>query len=107
LAARRAGAELTILCVNNGGGGIFDFLPVADHADAQLYERHIATPAGVELPQLAELAGLPYRPAATPDDVRQAAREPGLIEVRTDRADSVRLHRELAARVARDLLALR
>ena len=33
LAARRAGAELTIVCVNNGGGGIFDFLPVAEAAE--------------------------------------------------------------------------
>jgi 2-succinyl-5-enolpyruvyl-6-hydroxy-3-cyclohexene-1-carboxylate synthase len=30
LAARRAGVELEILCIDNGGGGIFDFLPVAD-----------------------------------------------------------------------------
>ena len=29
LSARRAGVELTIVCLNNDGGGIFDFLPVA------------------------------------------------------------------------------
>ncbi len=46
LAARRAGAELTVVCANNGGGGIFDFLPVAGHADPALYEEHIATPSG-------------------------------------------------------------
>ena len=34
LAARRAGADLQVVCLNNGGGGIFDFLPVAEHADA-------------------------------------------------------------------------
>ena len=35
--SRRAapGAELTIVCVNNGGGGIFDFLPVAEHAERE------------------------------------------------------------------------
>ena len=38
LAARRAGVELTIVCANNGGGGIFDFLPVAEAADAEPYE---------------------------------------------------------------------
>ena len=48
LAARRRGAELTIVCVNNGGGGIFDFLPVAEHADAEIYREHIVTPSGVE-----------------------------------------------------------
>ena len=47
LAARRAGVELEIVCVNNGGGGIFDFLPVAEHADPAAYEAHIATPSDV------------------------------------------------------------
>ena len=46
LAARRAGIDLTVVCLNNGGGAIFDFLPVAEHADPALYERHVATPSG-------------------------------------------------------------
>jgi 2-succinyl-5-enolpyruvyl-6-hydroxy-3-cyclohexene-1-carboxylate synthase len=78
LAARRAGVELQIVCLNNGGGAIFDFLPVAEHADAALYEEHIATPAGVDLAALA----------------------PGLIEVRTDRATNVDQHRAVVERVA-------
>jgi 2-succinyl-5-enolpyruvyl-6-hydroxy-3-cyclohexene-1-carboxylate synthase len=80
-AARRAGAELTIVCLNNGGGGIFDFLPVAEHADPALYEEHIATPAGVDLAELV----------------------PGLIEVRTDRRQNVALHRAVVERVAQTL----
>jgi 2-succinyl-5-enolpyruvyl-6-hydroxy-3-cyclohexene-1-carboxylate synthase len=81
LAARRAGADLRIICLNNGGGAIFDFLPVAEHADPALYEEHIATPAGVDLSELA----------------------PGLTEIRTDRARNVALHREVVERVARAL----
>ena len=38
LAARRLGADLTVVCANNGGGGIFDFLPVAGAADEAAYE---------------------------------------------------------------------
>jgi len=83
LAARRAGADLHVVCLNNGGGAIFDFLPVAEHADAALYEEHIATPASVEL----------------------AALGPEVTEVRTDRATNVRLHRELVERVAQALRA--
>ena len=49
LAARRAGAELTIVCLNNDGGGIFDFLPVAEQAEREAYERHIATPHWIDL----------------------------------------------------------
>src|SRR4051794_15915041 len=59
LAARRAGAELTIVCANNGGGGIFDFLPIAGAADHALYEEHIVAPAGVDLDRVAALADLP------------------------------------------------
>jgi 2-succinyl-5-enolpyruvyl-6-hydroxy-3-cyclohexene-1-carboxylate synthase len=82
LAARRVGVPLEIVCINNGGGGIFDFLPVAEHADPAAYEAHIATPSG---------------------DVDLAALWPGLREVRTDRRQNVRLHRELVERVAASL----
>jgi 2-succinyl-5-enolpyruvyl-6-hydroxy-3-cyclohexene-1-carboxylate synthase len=82
LAARRAGVELEIVCVNNGGGGIFDFLPVAEHADPAAYENHIATPSDV---------------------VDLAALWPGLREIRTDRRQNVALHRELVERVAQSL----
>ncbi|MEA2350632.1 MAG: 2-succinyl-5-enolpyruvyl-6-hydroxy-3-cyclohexene-carboxylate synthase, partial [Thermoleophilaceae bacterium] len=103
LAARRLGADLTIVCANNGGGGIFDFLPVADAADRDAYEEHIATPADVDLAAVAAAAGLPYVLASTLDEVRAAVTEPALVEVRTDRAASVRLHRDLYERVAREL----
>jgi 2-succinyl-5-enolpyruvyl-6-hydroxy-3-cyclohexene-1-carboxylate synthase len=82
LAARRAGVELEIVCVNNGGGGIFDFLPVAEHADPAAYEAHVATPSDV---------------------VDLAALWPGLREIRTDRRQNVALHRELVERVAQSL----
>jgi 2-succinyl-5-enolpyruvyl-6-hydroxy-3-cyclohexene-1-carboxylate synthase len=85
VAARRAGARLAIVCVNNGGGGIFDLLPVAAAADADRYERHIATPVDVSLATVAELAGMTHVRAATPDDVRAALAEGALIEVVTER----------------------
>ncbi len=99
LAAARAGIPLTVVCANNGGGGIFDFLPVADAADAALYEEHIATPSGIDPAAVAALAGMEHRLASTPDEVAAAASGPGLVEVRTDRAESVRLHRAVADRV--------
>ena len=83
LAAGRAGADVRVVCVDNGGGGIFDFLPLPASADPALYERHVATPTGVDPAALAAVAGLEDR----------------FTLVRTDRAQSVRLHRELYARV--------
>jgi 2-succinyl-5-enolpyruvyl-6-hydroxy-3-cyclohexene-1-carboxylate synthase len=95
LAFRRRRAELTIVCVNNGGGGIFDFLPVAEYAEGALYLEHVVTPSGVNLEALADLAGLPHTLAGSVEDIRNAAGKPGLIEVRTDRDENVRIHRDL------------
>ena len=104
LASRPLGLELTIVCVNNGGGGIFDFLAVAEHADGDAYERLVATPSGVDLARLAHGLELRHVRAETPDEIRRAAANgPGLIEVRTDRARNVALHRELFARIAGEL----
>jgi 2-succinyl-5-enolpyruvyl-6-hydroxy-3-cyclohexene-1-carboxylate synthase len=100
LAARRAGADLTVVCVNNGGGGIFDFLPLPGHADPGLYEEHVATPTGLDLAKLAALADMDHRLVSTAEEVASASSSPGLVELRTSRADSVRLHRELYERVA-------
>jgi 2-succinyl-5-enolpyruvyl-6-hydroxy-3-cyclohexene-1-carboxylate synthase len=103
LASARRETPLTIVCVNNGGGGIFDFLPVAEHADGASFLEHVVTPAGVDLAHVAALAGLPHRVAGTPGEVRKAAAEPALVEVRTDRTANVELHRQVHARIAEGL----
>ena len=78
LAARRAEADLQVVCINNGGGAIFDFLPVAEHADPELYEEHVATPSRTALSALA----------------------PEIREIRTDRRTNVAWHRRLVEAVA-------
>jgi 2-succinyl-5-enolpyruvyl-6-hydroxy-3-cyclohexene-1-carboxylate synthase len=78
LAARRAGVALEIVCIDNGGGAIFDFLPVAEHADPAAYEEHIATPTTTDLEALA----------------------PGVRVLRTERATNVAEHRAVVGRVA-------
>jgi 2-succinyl-5-enolpyruvyl-6-hydroxy-3-cyclohexene-1-carboxylate synthase len=103
LAARRLGLELTIVCVNNGGGGIFDFLAVADHAETAAYEELVATPSGVDLERLAAGLDIPHTLAQTTEEVREALAAPGLIEVRTHRARNVEQHRELFALLAEEL----
>jgi 2-succinyl-5-enolpyruvyl-6-hydroxy-3-cyclohexene-1-carboxylate synthase len=99
LAATRAGAELTVVCANNGGGNIFDFLPLAEHGAGATYEQHVITPSGVDFAKVAALAGMEHRTATTPDEVRAAAAQPGFVEVRTDRAENVRRRRDLCKRV--------
>jgi 2-succinyl-5-enolpyruvyl-6-hydroxy-3-cyclohexene-1-carboxylate synthase len=104
LAARRAGIDLTVVCVNNGGGGIFDFLPVAEHADRAAYEQHIATPTNTDLAALAALARISHDEVMTAAELT-AALERGtrLIEWPADRASSLTATRALTAAVAINL----
>jgi 2-succinyl-5-enolpyruvyl-6-hydroxy-3-cyclohexene-1-carboxylate synthase len=99
LAARRLELDLTIVLIDNGGGGIFDFLPVAA-TQADIYTRHIATPIGLDFAQAARLYGLEHEPvadvlafrAALERALTQRPQCAGIIEVRTDRAENVALH---------------
>jgi 2-succinyl-5-enolpyruvyl-6-hydroxy-3-cyclohexene-1-carboxylate synthase len=89
LCASRLGIALTVVLVDNGGGGIFDFLPVATQHDA--YEQHVATPTGLDAERVAALFGLAYEPVTDLAAIREA---PGtLLHARTDRAANVALHR--------------
>jgi 2-succinyl-5-enolpyruvyl-6-hydroxy-3-cyclohexene-1-carboxylate synthase len=95
LAARRLELPLTIVLLDNDGGGIFDFLPVAGEGEA--FERHVATPHGLEFAHAAALYGLAYEPVATAEQLRSALARDGatLVHVRTDRQQNVALHRRV------------
>jgi 2-succinyl-5-enolpyruvyl-6-hydroxy-3-cyclohexene-1-carboxylate synthase len=105
LAGRRLGIPLTIVLLNNDGGGIFHFLPVAGEADA--FEEHVATPHGLEFERAAALYGCEYRRPRSPDELRAAVGESldrgigtTIIEVRTDRVENLALHRRVGEAVA-------
>ncbi|MCU1376217.1 MAG: 2-succinyl-5-enolpyruvyl-6-hydroxy-3-cyclohexene-carboxylate synthase, partial [Actinomycetia bacterium] len=57
LAAR--GLDLTIVVVDNRGGGIFSFLPQAGALSAERFEQLFGTPHDVDLPSLAAVHGVP------------------------------------------------
>ena len=105
IAARRLGLALTILLINNDGGGIFHFLPVAGEQDA--FEDHVATPHGLDFAHAAALYGCGYeRPGNVAElgaavDAAVASGESTIVEVRTDREENLALHR-LVAEAARD-----
>ena len=89
------------MLINNDGGGIFEFLPVAGERDA--FEEHIATPHGLDFAHAAALYGCAYERVATVAALRAALdcapSETGtsIVEVRTERAANLALHRALAA----------
>jgi 2-succinyl-5-enolpyruvyl-6-hydroxy-3-cyclohexene-1-carboxylate synthase len=99
LAAKRLGLALTIVLVDNNGGGIFEFLPVAGAVDA--FEDHVATPTGLNAERVAALFDLAY---VAPTDAgglasaitaALATDNTNLIHVRTDRKRNVAEHRSV------------
>jgi 2-succinyl-5-enolpyruvyl-6-hydroxy-3-cyclohexene-1-carboxylate synthase len=110
IAARRLDLELTIVLLNNDGGGIFHFLAVSRETDA--FEQHVATPHGLDFEHAARLYGLAHERVSVEDELRAALRaehEPGrsrLIEVRTDRLENLALHRRVADEALRALREL-
>jgi len=97
LAMKRNGVEATIVVLNNGGGSIFDFLPIAGHSDG--YEELFATPTGLDLERVASLYELAFTRIGSYDELAQVWGKPGMIEVPTDRARNLEIHRELSERV--------
>jgi 2-succinyl-5-enolpyruvyl-6-hydroxy-3-cyclohexene-1-carboxylate synthase len=89
LAGARLGVALTIVLIDNGGGAIFDRLAIASQTD--VYERHVATPTGLDFERAAALAGFAYARPDTLAQLRAALERPGLVHVRTDRADELAL----------------
>jgi len=104
LAARRLDLSLTIVLIHNDGGGIFEFLPLACERD--VFEEHVATPHGLEFEHAAALYGCGFARAGDLGELREelasAIAAPGtsIVQIRTDRAANLALHRELAAAVA-------
>lgn len=117
--ARLHEANLLVVLVNNGGGGIFSLLPQARTAapGAGLpahYEELFGTPHGIALGPIVEAFGFSHRVAegCGYDDLRAAIEaemgRPGLrvVELRTDRARNGELHGAAAAAAASALAAL-
>ncbi|MCB9724829.1 MAG: 2-succinyl-5-enolpyruvyl-6-hydroxy-3-cyclohexene-1-carboxylic-acid synthase [Spirochaetaceae bacterium] len=61
LLARREPLPLTIVVLDDDGGGIFSFLPIAARGEAVRFDRLFRTPHGVDLAQAAPLFGLPVQ----------------------------------------------
>jgi 2-succinyl-5-enolpyruvyl-6-hydroxy-3-cyclohexene-1-carboxylate synthase len=108
LAAKLHGLNLTVVLVNNDGGGIFSFLPQADYPDH--FEQTFGTPTGLDFaPIVAAYGGTFTRVASWArfrEAVTQGMEQGGLqvVEVPTDRARNVAQHRDLWQAVSRALV---
>jgi 2-succinyl-5-enolpyruvyl-6-hydroxy-3-cyclohexene-1-carboxylate synthase len=107
LGAVDRGTDATFVVIDNGGGGIFSFLPQADLPDH--FETLFGTSQPVDLGALAAVHGIPVTDvgvAAEFEPALAAAVEGGgvqVVRVRTDREANVTRHREVWAAVAEAL----
>jgi 2-succinyl-5-enolpyruvyl-6-hydroxy-3-cyclohexene-1-carboxylate synthase len=96
--------DLTLIVINNEGGGIFSLLPQA--AFPEPFERVFGTPHQVDIASIAAAHGIPYTRLETIDELPKAMVSDGLriVEARTDRAENAALHarmREAAQKAVR------
>lgn len=112
LLAARNRFPLIIIAINNNGGGIFSFLPIAaahSQVSEQAFERFWGTPNNVSFRALADFAGLLYDAPTTTQDFAQAYKQAlerslrdsrsTLIEISTDRTANFQEHKTLQAQI--------
>ena len=107
LAARLHNLNLTIVLINNDGGGIFSFLPQAAYPEH--FELLFGTPTGLDFRLAVQMYGGHYQKVESweqfREQVSQGLENGGLhvIEVQTERVSNVQMHRQLWEVVAQAL----
>jgi 2-succinyl-5-enolpyruvyl-6-hydroxy-3-cyclohexene-1-carboxylate synthase len=101
-------APVILVAINNDGGGVFHFLPIAEFED--VFEPYFGTPHGLTFEHAASMVGLAYASVDTEADfvkAYQASLSEGrsaLIEVNIDRSENAGFHRALQGAVVDALL---
>lgn len=113
---RPAGSEpangCTLLVVDNGGGGIFNFLPQAGVLSARRFEQLFGTPQVSDVADVAGGFGLDVADVGTLDELRSAMAAVGsnwlgVVRARVvDRQANVALHQRLHSAVGQAVAAL-
>ena len=106
---REPALAAVLVVIDNGGGGIFSFLPQSSGLDEALFERLFATPQKLDVADLARAAGCDTIEVGTSFELASqldsalthaGRRGPAVVIVRTDRKQNTVLHAELEAEVA-------
>lgn len=105
IGAHRRGVNLTIVVVDNDGGGIFSFLAQAEALDHDRFEELFATPHGLDLVAVAQSHGVAAERVTSRAGLQAALSGAGLrggtrvVVVQSNRAENVVAHRALTAAV--------
>ena len=104
--------DLTLVVVDNDGGGIFSFLPQGREVPHDHFEVGWGTPHGVDIADLVGAHRLPVERPGTAEEVTGAIATavaqggPRVVHVPSDRAANVEVHAEIHAAVASAVAAL-
>jgi 2-succinyl-5-enolpyruvyl-6-hydroxy-3-cyclohexene-1-carboxylate synthase len=96
---KKADFPLVIVVINNDGGGIFSFLPIAECGD--IFERYFGTPHGLRFSEAAKMFGLDYCQPVSKDEfvsdyrAAQENRRSTIIEIVCKRESSLAEHRAI------------
>ncbi|MGO1058743.1 2-succinyl-5-enolpyruvyl-6-hydroxy-3-cyclohexene-1-carboxylic-acid synthase [Planococcus sp. FY231025] len=106
IASKMQDTDLTVVVMNNDGGGIFSYLPQSE--EERHFEALFGTPTGLKFEDAARMYGAEYSAAATKEELAEALRQPKqqpvrIIEVFTDRAHNTATHRKLWNRLNEEL----
>ena len=106
LAAAREDVPLTVVVLDNGGGGIFSMLPEADVVPPDVFERLYTTPHRADIPALARASGARCLEPKTVEELAEATAGsiasggPAVVYVRVDPDAGIATRQRLAAAVA-------
>ena len=104
---KRNPQPVIVVIINNDGGGIFSFLPIAK--STEIFDTYFGTPHGVNFSHAAAMFGLDYYHPQTSDDLirnyHQALAKncSAVIEVTTNRAENLELHQALDREIQQQL----
>jgi 2-succinyl-5-enolpyruvyl-6-hydroxy-3-cyclohexene-1-carboxylate synthase len=104
---QRNAQPVIVVIINNDGGGIFSFLPIAK--STEIFDTYFGTPHGVNFSHASAMFGLDYYHPQTSDelirDYQQALAKncSAIIEVTTDRSDNLQVHQALDAEIQQQL----
>jgi 2-succinyl-5-enolpyruvyl-6-hydroxy-3-cyclohexene-1-carboxylate synthase len=94
---------LVIVVINNHGGGIFSFLPIAEFPD--VFEKYFATPHSFQFDLVSQMFNIHYARAETPaqfvaEYTMAFVREKStVIEIKTDRAENFQIQQNIHQKI--------
>ena len=109
LLASRYGANLTIVVINNSGGGIFSFLPIAN-SGLENFQQYWTTDTDLKIKKVADLYNCKYYFAENLNEVKKSIRESfkykgvQIIEVKASISKNISAHKCMSEKVKSALI---